>query len=142
MLPMRAGEWPGNVRELEHAVSRAVVLAEAGVIRSGDVEYSSRLDRSLADAPIGEIADHGVVAGDVAVVLTGRQRAALGVAERDGIVRRADLIARFGISGEAARRDLVALMRAGLLERSGACRGTVYRPVRAEAQGRRGGVPP
>jgi DeoR/GlpR family transcriptional regulator of sugar metabolism len=51
------------------------------------------------------------------VSLTPRQREALDLATRHGSVRRVDLVARFGISGEAARRDLVALSMAGLLRR-------------------------
>ena len=42
--------WPGNVRELDHAVERAVLLAQAEVVRAGDLglragrEVAPRLD--------------------------------------------------------------------------------------------------
>jgi len=44
---------------------------------------------------------------------------------RDG-VRRGDLMARFGISGEAVRRELLALVTAGFLVRVGRYRGARY----------------
>ena len=34
---LRSHRWPGNVRELEHAVERAVVLAEGPVVQEGDL---------------------------------------------------------------------------------------------------------
>jgi two-component system response regulator AtoC len=34
---LRSHRWPGNVRELEHAVERAVVLAEGPLIQEGDL---------------------------------------------------------------------------------------------------------
>ncbi len=61
--------------------------------------------------------------------LTLRQREALGLVSQYGAVRRADLVARFGISEKTARQDLVGLVQAGLLRRLGARRGTRYVPV-------------
>ena len=37
MRAMLAYSWPGNVRELAHAVERATLLAEGGVVRPGDL---------------------------------------------------------------------------------------------------------
>ncbi len=37
MNAMLAHPWPGNVRELDHAVERAVLLAEADAVRGGDL---------------------------------------------------------------------------------------------------------
>jgi DeoR/GlpR family transcriptional regulator of sugar metabolism len=54
---------------------------------------------------------------------------ALRLAAARGTVRRADLTTRFGISGEAARRDLVALVEAGLLERRRLRGVSIYLPV-------------
>ena len=34
---LRSHRWPGNVRELEHAVERAVVLADGPVVQEGDL---------------------------------------------------------------------------------------------------------
>ena len=129
---MRAAQaygWPGNVRELEHAISRAVILAEGVVVVADDLGLQSLTDSSGLDA-IRALAPLPAMTGGAAEV-TARQRVALGVAERHGTVRRADIIARFGMSREAARRDLTALVRAGLLERCGGGRGTIYRPIRA-----------
>ncbi len=58
--------------------------------------------------------------------LTLRQREALGLVSQYGAIRRADLMARFGVSGKTARRDLVALVQFGLLRRSGSGRGSRY----------------
>ncbi len=39
---LRAHRWPGNVRELEHALERAVVLAEGPVVREEDLPETVR----------------------------------------------------------------------------------------------------
>ena len=39
---MRAYRWPGNVRELEHAIERAVVLAEGPEIHEDDLPEAVR----------------------------------------------------------------------------------------------------
>jgi predicted HTH transcriptional regulator len=62
--------------------------------------------------------------------LASRQRDVLRIAEGRGVVRRRDLVARFGVSREAARGDLGRLVTAGLLRRSGTGRGSRYVPVR------------
>ncbi len=48
--------WPGNVRELDHALERAVLLAQGGLIRSGELGLrgSSGLPR-LEDLPLEEV---------------------------------------------------------------------------------------
>ena len=38
---MRAHAWPGNVRELDHAVERAVLMAQGKVIRAADLALNS-----------------------------------------------------------------------------------------------------
>jgi two-component system, NtrC family, response regulator AtoC len=52
---LAAWRWPGNVRELEHAIERAVVLAEAAVIREADlpeiVRDAPRAGAATADLP-------------------------------------------------------------------------------------------
>ena len=58
--------------------------------------------------------------------LTPYQEEALQIVARRGEVRRRDLVARFGISREAARRQLVALARVGVLRRVGSGRGSRY----------------
>ncbi len=37
LLAMKSYPWPGNIRELEHAVEKAVILAESNVIRADDL---------------------------------------------------------------------------------------------------------
>jgi DNA-binding NtrC family response regulator len=103
--------WPGNVRQLEKVISRAVVLGADGCITAFD------FDVSADDRPTGP------------ALLTERQREALRMAGVLGVVCRADLKARFGISGEAARRDLSSLVKAGYLRQSGRRRGSRYSPV-------------
>jgi len=48
---LEAGRWPGNVRELEHAVERAVVLAEGPLIREEDLPDTVR-EPARAQAPV------------------------------------------------------------------------------------------
>jgi two-component system response regulator HydG len=38
---LRQHPWPGNVRELQHAVERAVILAEDAVLHPGDFHFSA-----------------------------------------------------------------------------------------------------
>jgi DNA-binding NtrC family response regulator len=53
---LEAHAWPGNVRELDHALERAVLLAQSGLIRSGELGLrgSSGLPR-LEDLPLEEV---------------------------------------------------------------------------------------
>ena len=39
MRSLEAYDWPGNVRELEHAIERAVVMADGDIIQPGDLLY-------------------------------------------------------------------------------------------------------
>jgi DNA-binding NtrC family response regulator len=38
---MRAYAWPGNVRELDHAVERALLMAQGKVIRAADLALNA-----------------------------------------------------------------------------------------------------
>ncbi len=53
---LEAHPWPGNVRELDHALERAVLLAQSGLIRSGELGLrgSAGLPR-LEDLPLEEV---------------------------------------------------------------------------------------
>jgi DNA-binding NtrC family response regulator len=131
-----AQPWPGNVRQLGQVLSRALVFGD-GPIRPEDLELTADLEWPVGDfglpearldlreagpaPPVGDRGDAGGAAG-----LGSRRAAALAIARRTGRVRRADLRARFGISGEAARRELAALVRDGRLRRAGAGRGSHY----------------
>jgi len=107
---LQAYPWPGNVRELEKTLRRGVIFADGGWI---EPEHFG-LPTAQEDTPR---AGPHMKAGTGPRALSLRQREALEIAVRYGSVRRADLTARFGISGEAARRDLAGLVRAGLLRR-------------------------
>src|SRR5437773_1507952 len=48
MQALRAHPWPGNVRELDHAVERAVLLAEGDVIRARDLALGAPADGAAA----------------------------------------------------------------------------------------------
>jgi two-component system response regulator AtoC len=56
---LRAHRWPGNVRELEHALERAVVLADGPVIREEDLPDAVRAPPppapAAADGPDGSL---------------------------------------------------------------------------------------
>ena len=126
---LRLHVWPGNVRELEKAISRGVINAEGGWIRPADLQL-----RGLATAPVVRRPADGEPE------FTLRQREALRLATACGVVRRADLTARFGVSGEAVRRDLVGLVAAGLLRRE-RLRGLVFYVPAAADEILRGGGP-
>ena len=107
--------WPGNVRELEKALNRAVMFCEGGRVRGRDLEVGG------SQARLGDRDTRHAEQG-----LTPRQAEILRVASESGVIRRRDIIERFGLSGEAARRDLHTLTRHGLLRREGNHRGSRY----------------
>jgi len=109
---LQSHPWPGNVRELGNAISRAVIFVVGQWIQPQDLQLR---DVDMASAPTG--AHRQGASGVDRLDLTLRQREALGLAAQHGSVRRADLVSRFRISGESARKDLAALVRAGLLRR-------------------------
>jgi DeoR/GlpR family transcriptional regulator of sugar metabolism len=61
-------------------------------------------------------------------LISNRQRLVLELAARRGVVRRLDLVRRFGVSRETARQELARLVAAGFLQRAGAGRGVRYVP--------------
>jgi two-component system response regulator AtoC len=77
---LRAHRWPGNVRELEHAVERAVVLAEGPEIREED------LPDAVREPPRAPAADPVAAAGQASSDLS-LKRAMRAVEEQ--LVRRA-----------------------------------------------------
>jgi two-component system response regulator AtoC len=56
---LRAHRWPGNVRELQHAMERAVVLAEGPLIREEDLPDTVRAPASPGRAAAGGLAPGG-----------------------------------------------------------------------------------
>ena len=103
--------WPGNVRELEKAMSRAVIFAQNGWVRAGDLGLPS----------VPEVVDR-----EGCPALPSRQQEIFRLAALRGSICRRDLTNWLGISGETARRELVALARLGLLRRLGQRRGSQY----------------
>ncbi len=60
-----AHRWPGNVRELEHAVEQAVLLADDGEIRPGDLGLqAASADGIRVELPL-DVHDFGEVMDDV-----------------------------------------------------------------------------
>lgn len=59
-----------------------------------------------------------------------RQQEAIRFAREEGMVRSAYLMRMFGVSRETARQDLVDLVAAGRLVRTGSRKGAAYVPCR------------
>ena len=116
---LTAHRWPGNVRELEAALEEAMILKGRGSLQPHDL--------ILQEPAEGPVASTGPSEGAEATrQLDRRQRVALELARIHGTVTRGQLAAACGISGELARRELQALARLGLLQRTGHGRGTRY----------------
>jgi two-component system response regulator FlrC len=116
---LRGSAWPGNVRELEKAISRAVIFARGRLIAVGDLRLGGGgiTDALVAAAKLG---GHAIRGRSLV------RETALRIVALRGSVRRRDLVTRLGISGETARQELVALVREGVLRRSGRRRGASY----------------
>jgi DNA-binding NtrC family response regulator len=115
MKMLERDDWPGNVRELEAVVKRAMVRRRRGWVTPADIVLP-RLRRDRLPEGVRELG----------VPLTPVQEQALRLAATRGEVRRRDLVARFEISAEAARRALLGLERARVLQREGSGRGARY----------------
>jgi DNA-binding NtrC family response regulator len=94
--------WPGNVRELEKAINRAVIFADDAWIRPNDLELA---------VPVG--VDAGAFSATSPPAPADRERELLRLAAEHGSVRRRDVMTRFRISREAARRDLIVAVGEG-----------------------------
>jgi DNA-binding NtrC family response regulator len=114
MAILEGDDWPGNVRELEAVVKRAMVRRRAGRVTPEDIVLPRlRRDRPPAVRAPG-------------IELTPVQEQALRLASSRGELRRGDLMARCGISRESARKALLGLERAGVVQREGSGRGVRY----------------
>jgi two-component system response regulator HydG len=122
MRRFEAYPWPGNVRELEAVLEQAMIFKGRGWLAPRD------LDLRPVTHEIGEMADDEASPGGYPMTIY--QAEALRIAGRRGEVRRRDLVRRFGISREVARRQLVALARAGYIRQVGSGRGARYVPAR------------
>lgn len=116
--------WPGNVRELEAVLEQAMIFQDAGWVRPEDLELP--LGRSLRRAVSADQAARPGESGDDRLRRAMRRLAALVIAGRRGSVTSGELADECGISGEQARRELVALGRLGQLRREGGGRSTKY----------------
>ena len=116
-LALQTYSWPGNVRELKKTMSRAVVLAAGRWIETKDLQLP----------PVRETCPTlAVPATGASVEIPLVRDLAWRLAVRQGCVRRRDLVEGFGISEAAAARELAALVRAGVLRRSGRRGGVRY----------------
>jgi len=54
MTALMRYDWPGNVRELEHAIERAVIVANASSVRVGDLppEVTQKRRRGKTDGTL------------------------------------------------------------------------------------------
>jgi two-component system, NtrC family, response regulator GlrR len=128
--------WPGNVRELEQTLSSAVIFAGAHPIHARQLWPSvssgaEPLWRGGQPAGLIRPVDEPPCLPATEVVALAamniRRRAALEFAVSRGTVRPLDLMRRFVVSRETARRDLAVLVAAGFLQRvGGAGRGVRY----------------
>ncbi|MBI4611942.1 MAG: sigma 54-interacting transcriptional regulator [Candidatus Rokubacteria bacterium] len=119
MRKLESYTWPGNVRELEAVLEQAMIFKGRGWLAPRDLDLRP-VARRAADA------SHARPPLSGGPGLTQYQEEALGIAERRGEVRRLDLMGRFRISHEFARRQLLALVRMGLLRPVGSGRGARY----------------
>ncbi len=91
--------WPGNVRELEAVLEEAMILKGRGWLGPDDLV--------LDDGPVPGVHPSGYA---------GREAVALRLAITQGVVTRRELAVACGVSGEVARRTLVALVVHGRLQ--------------------------
>jgi DNA-binding NtrC family response regulator len=126
---LAAQSWPGNVRELRRVLGRSMVARQAGMLRPEDLRHPDGTPLAgLRETPPSAAAS----ASRRAPLQTGRQRTAVWLARTRGQVSSGALARACRISGEAARRELVALARAGYLQREGGGRTTRYVLVEPE----------
>jgi len=120
--------WPGNVRELEVVLEEAMIYQRGGWVGPEDLDLDGDLAQGegSAGATTPDRADSPVRVIDDRYSVALRRQAALRIAGERGSVTRRDLVREFGISGEQARADLIALARRGDLRRVGHGRSTRY----------------
>jgi two-component system, NtrC family, response regulator HydG len=116
--------WPGNVRELEAVLEQAMIFKGDGWLRAEEIEFPR--GRSVQHVPPRAQIARPAGGGDARQRVRTRRLAALGIVARRGAVTSGKLADECGISGEQARRELVALHRLGKLRREGGGRGTRY----------------
>lgn len=118
--------WRGNVRELETALEQAMIFKSGDWITPEDLDLPRPRGGGVTEGAAA-VERHGVPAAKEA--LSWLQEEALRIVSEQREVRRRDIVARCRISREVARRELVGLVRLGLLRRIGLGRGARYVPV-------------
>ncbi len=118
--------WRGNVRELEAVLEQAMIFKSGDRITPEDLDLPMPRGADIAEGTPG-VERQGVPAAKA--VLSWLQHEALRIVSERREVRRRDIIARCRISREVARRELVGLVRLGLLRRIGFGRGARYVPL-------------
>jgi DNA-binding NtrC family response regulator len=118
--------WRGNVRELETVLEQAMIFRSGDWITPRDLELPLRRGGDVAGDPAA-VARPGVPV--LKGALSWFQHEAMRIVSERREVRRGDIIARCRISREAARRELVGLVRLGLLRRIGFGCGARYVPL-------------
>jgi transcriptional regulator with GAF, ATPase, and Fis domain len=117
--------WPGNVRELEAVLEQAMIFqGGGGWVRAEDLGLVRR--RPVRRVPSRVAAVRPAERGDERLRSVIRRQIGLRLAAARGSVTSGELAAECGISGEQARRELVALARLGQLRRVGGGRSTRY----------------
>lgn len=98
---IESARWVGNVRELEAVLEEAVILRADGRVTREDLNTMFVRALTMTTRP-----DRAVVASATLSIpaLTAVQREALSLAAQRQELRRSDLMARCGLSREAARR--------------------------------------
>jgi DNA-binding NtrC family response regulator len=114
---LAAHPWPGNVRELEAVLEEAMILKGRGWLGPADLALDATA--SSGDMTGADRASPG---------REGCEAVALRLAAAHGRVTRRELAVACGISGELARRALVALVHERRLRRIGAGPTTCYLP--------------
>ena len=121
---LTAYSWPGNVRELEAVIEQAMIFEGDGWITAErlDLGRGRPIDRLASGATTIRAVERreGWPRG------ANRREAALRILATRGSVTSSELANECDISGEQARRELVALALVGQLRRVGNGRGTRY----------------
>jgi DNA-binding NtrC family response regulator len=128
---LAAQPWPGNVRELRRVLGRSMVARQAGMLRPEDLRHAD--GTPLLAGPSDTRVPVVITPPRCEPPRPGPQRTAMWLAQIRGSVSSGTLARASRISEEVARRQLVALARAGHLRREGGGRATRY--VLAELTG-------
>jgi DNA-binding NtrC family response regulator len=117
---------PGNVRELEVVLEEAMIYKRGGWVRPEDLDLDLPESEGPDETAAADRAISSARVTDDRYNVALRRQTALRIADERGRVTRRDLVREFGISGEQARAELIALAGRGDLRRVGRGRSTRY----------------